>query len=293
MRLEHGDNPFFRPTLPGCSDRGVKFGWMMTIVFNHHDLTIGYYKLANLRKTSSNAFERAQAIYNGRQIETQFPGNCNGAQRIADVMHTRQVEAHFKRISLVGKVRPEMHHPAILHQVGSANISLLGKTVSDDGAGHRRDHFRDMFVIQAEHCRPVKRQVVQKIQERLLEIVKAVFVGFQVIPVDIRDQGNHGLQQQERSVAFIRLGNQVLTLSKTGIAAPGVQQTANDESGVHSGFGQQAGSEAGRGRLAMRAGNRDTAPEAHQFSQHFCPGYNGYAQFAGGCHFRVFFRNRA
>ena len=114
----------------------------------------------------------------------------------------------------------EMHHAAILHQVGSAYIRILGKPVGHHGPGHGRNHFRDRLIIQAKHRRTVKRQMVRELQEGFLQIFEAVFVSFEMIPVNVGDQGDDRLKQQERAIAFICLRYQVFTLYRDGHYSP-------------------------------------------------------------------------
>ena len=95
-----------------------------------------------------------------------------------------------------------------------------------------------------------------------------------MIPVNVAYQGDHWLQQQERAVTFISLGNQIFPFTETGVAAPGIQQAPNHKGRIHAGLGQQAGCKTrGRG-FAVGTGNRNPAPEPHQLTQHFRSWYN-------------------
>jgi len=62
---------------------------------------------------------------------------------------------------------------------------------------------------------------------------------------------------------------------------------------VLAAFGEDAGDEAGRGRLAVRAGDRDGIAEAHQLPEHLGARHHRNACLQRRPHFRVVARHRA
>ena len=210
----------------------------MAVVFNHHDFAPGKVKAPDFCKAAPDPFELGQASSHCRNIHPQFPGDSDGAQRITYIVLTRQIEADGQGLRFVGQVHHEVHHPAFLPDVAAAYICGFGDTISHHSASHGRDHLRNIFIIKTQHGRAIEWKMVQKLEKGLFQIVETVVITFKVIAIDVGHQGHDRLQQQERPVTFIRLGHQVFSGSQPGVAAPGIEQAADDKSGVHARLGQ-------------------------------------------------------
>ncbi len=78
-------------------------------------------------------------------------------------------------------------------------------------------------------------------------------------------------QQQKRAIAFVRLGHQVIALSKLGVAAQAVQTPPNDDRRIEISAGQDRCNQRCGGGFAMRTGHCHTVFHAHQFRQHLSP----------------------
>jgi hypothetical protein len=78
-----------------------------------------------------------------------------------------------------------------------------------------------------------------------------------------------------------------LLLPSRALAAGAVEQPADDEGRVELALGQHAGDEAGRGRLAVGAGDRNAVMEAHQLGEHLGAAHHRDARRAGPSHLRV------
>ena len=89
-----------------------------------------------------------------------------------------------------------------------------------------------------------------------------------MIGVDVGDHGQDRLQQEERGIALVGLRHQVLARAQARVRAGTEQAPADDEGGVESAGGEQAGHEARGGGLAVGAGHRDAVAKAHQLGEH-------------------------
>ena len=75
---------------------------MMAIIFNSPYITTAERQFTDLGKTTSNTFEFAQTLHHCLYFQANFPGHGNGAQRIADIMYTGQVNTYLKRFRRFG-----------------------------------------------------------------------------------------------------------------------------------------------------------------------------------------------
>ena len=112
-------------------------------------------------------------------------------------------------------------------------------------------------------------------------------VGLHVIGVDVGHDRNHRRQEEEGRIRLVGLGDQEIALTEAGIGAGGIEAAADDEGRIDTAFGEDAGHQAGGGRLAVRAGDGDAAFESHQLGQHLRARHDRDFPFAGGDDFRI------
>ena len=96
-----------------------------------------------------------------------------------------------------------------------------------------------------------------------------------------------GIQEQERSVRLVGLGNEEIAAAEARIGTGGIQAAADDEGRVETAFGQNRGDEAGRRRLAHACRRWRCLLEAHQLGQHLRPRDDRHLLLARGDHLRV------
>jgi hypothetical protein len=99
----------------------------------------------------------------------------------------------------------------------------------------------------------VERHLVDELDERLLQPGEVVAVGVHVVGVDVRDDGHHREQVEERRVRLVGLDDDVVARAEARVGAGRVEAAADDEGRVEPGLGEDAGDEARRRRLAVRA----------------------------------------
>ena len=96
--------------------------------------------------------------------------------------------------------------------------------------------------------------------------------------------GNHvddGQKAKKRAVRFVCFGYQIFTVAKMGVGSVGVEPAADDNCGIKpcrikNGCRKRCG-----GGFAVRTGNGNTLPQAHEFGQHFGAGNDGDIAAAG------------
>ena len=112
-------------------------------------------------------------------------------------------------------------------------------------------------------------------------------VGVHVIGVDVGHHRDHRLQVQEARVRLVGLDHDEFTRTQLGVRAGRDQPPADHESRVEAALGQHARHQAGRGGLAVRAGDGDALLQAQQLGQHQRARHDRDALGARGNHFRV------
>ncbi len=85
----------------------------------------------------------------------------------------------------------------------------------------------------------------------------------------------------ERRVALVGFGNEIMAGAQPPVRVGALQAPADQEGRILAGLGQDAGDQARRRRLAVRAGNRDRVPEAHQLGEHLRTSHHRQPQLAG------------
>ena len=85
-----------------------------------------------------------------------------------------------------------MRLSAILLKVLNAEISVLGKAVSQFRPRDLRHDFTDCRVVDAQYREAIEREIVQEIDKGLFESIEITAVGAHVVGFDISDNCHHG-----------------------------------------------------------------------------------------------------
>ena len=163
----------------------------------------------------------------------------------------------------------EPRRAALARERHGADVGILAEAVAHGRASDLRQDLAHDLVVAAEHGEAVEREVVQELDEALLQFLEVAAVRAEVVVVDVGDDRDHRLQVQERGVALVRLGDEVAAGAELGVAAGALQESADHEGRVEAALGEDRSDEARGRRLAVRAGDGDALPEAHQFAEHF------------------------
>ena len=132
---------------------------------------------------------------------------------------------------------------------------------------HARQQGAESVIVVAGDHHAVKRHAVHELDEGALDVVH-VAIAVHVLAVDVGDHREDGRELEERAVAFVGFGDQVLRLAQARVGAHGVHAAADDHGGVEPAGGEHGGDHRGGGGLAVHAGDGDAVLQAHQFGQH-------------------------
>ena len=78
-----------------------------------------------------------------------------------------------------------------------AHISIIAETIGCGLTTNSRQQLADHRVVNAHNRTTIKRQVMQEINKRLLQIFEVAMVGIHMIGFDIGNNRHHRLQMQE------------------------------------------------------------------------------------------------
>ncbi len=179
---------------------------------------------------------------------------------------------------------------ATLLVVFNAQIRIVTETVGGDMTAHPWDQVTDNHIIHTHYRTTVKRQVVQEVNKRLLQVLKIALIGVHMVSFDVGHNGHHRLQMQERRIALIRFGNQIAAVTQTRMGTCCFDQAAVNESRIKTGFRIDTRHHRRGGRFAMRTRNGDAVTETHQFSQHLRATDDRDTLFTSRYQFRVILR---
>ena len=139
--------------------------------------------------------------------------------------------------------------------------------VGDGPALHAGEQPPQIVVVVAGDDHSVERHRVHELQEGLLHVVH-VAIAIHVLAIDVGHHREDRRELQERAVALVGLGHQVLRLAQPRVGAHRIDAAADDHRGIESAGGQhRRNHRRGRG-LAVHAGDGDAVFQAHQLGQH-------------------------
>ena len=141
-------------------------------------------------------------------------------------------------------------------------------------------------MIEAEHCQPEERNLVEKMEKGFFDLLNPLIV-VEMLRIDVGHHSNGGHQFKKGPIALIRLGNQKLSLPQLRITADAVQSSSDDHGWIEPGRTQNRGNEGGCRRLSMGPCNGDAHLHPHQFRQHLCPRNDGDEPLLSHFDFRI------
>ena len=175
------------------------------------------------------------------------------AWRIQRHLQKRLVMAHQGKVPL----------RAALLVVFDAHVGVIAEAVGGDVTPYARDQIADHRIIDAHYRTAVKRQIVQKVDKRLLQVFEVALVGVHMVSFNIGHYRHHRLQMQERGVALVRFRNQVTTAAEPRMRARRLYQAAVDEGRIQTALCIDARHHRRGGGFAVRAGDSDAVTKTH------------------------------
>ena len=148
-------------------------------------------------------------------------------------------------------------------------------------------------IVPAHYGHAVERQTPDEFDERIEQALEILFVGVQVVPVDVRDDRHDRCEMQERRVGLVGFGDQVHSRPQSGVAAVIGQRRPDDVGGVQSGGLEHPRHQTSRRGLAMGSRDGDALALAHQLTEHLGARHHRNAQPVRGGDFHVVVRHCA
>ena len=102
---------------------------------------------------------------------------------------------------------------------------------------------------------------------RLHRLERAVVV--EMLGVDVRDDRDRRRELEERAVALVGFGDEILAAAETRAGADRLQAAADEDRGIEPALGEHERGEPRRRRLAVRARDGDPLLHAHELREHF------------------------
>ena len=180
--------------------------------------------------------------------------------------------------SAAGEREPEGHPgPAELDAVGDeirsrrggARQAVAQAPPADPGRGLARQR-----VVRADDRGAVEGEIVGEALERLQQPAdRAVVV--HVLPVDVGDDTDDGVESQEGTVRLVGLDQQVVALSEPGVGSDRGDPSPDNHRRVLAAGAEHGGAHGGCRGLAVAAGHGDAELDPHQLREQLAPGDHG------------------
>ena len=285
MRLEPNHQAALGPTRAGRREYRFEFARMMAVIVDQQYLAATGHILecqfAEQVEAPTDALEGGERVRDRRGRHAELPADRGRSQRVLHVVATRHIQAH-RGAFCIRQTQCEVGSASLLMHILGTHVGLRSEAVAENVPRHFGSQRGDFGVVDAQHRQPVERQPVQEFGERHAHAFKIAAVILQVIRVDIGDHRDLRIQAQEAAVAFVCFGDQPVATTEPRIGTGRQQLPADHEGGVHAAFREHTGDQRGRRGLAVGAGNRDPALEAHQLRQHFRARHHRNAMRARG-----------
>ena len=114
----------------------------------------------------------------------------------------------------------------------------------------------------------------------------------EVVRLDIGDHDHVGIEEEERSVGLVGLADEITAVAVAAVGAVLLDDAADQEGGVAAQMVEHRGDHGARGRLAVRASDRDRRGAGTQSREHLGAGPDGNAQLAGADQLGIGLGNR-
>ena len=258
------------------------FGRVVAVVVDQSEASTARQRdFAVALEAATDALELGQRLDDRLIWNADFGCHRNGRQRVEDVVQPRQIERDRQtRDAAVDTHAIKLHAPVFGHNVLGTHVGRRVEAVTDDLLRNLRHDLAHVGVVGAEDGNAVERQTLEEIDKRLFQPPEVVTIGLHVIGVDVGDDRDHRRQEEEGRVGLVSFGHQKVARTEARVGAGGIQTSADDEGRVHGAFGQNRRHEAGRRRLAVRAGDGDALLQTHQLGEHLRARHQRHFPFA-------------
>ena len=92
---------------------------------------------------------------------------------------------------------------------------------------------------------------------------------------DVRDDGEHGSQLEERPVVLVGFRNEPFALAQASVGAEVVRAAADEYRRIEARGHEDRADHRGRRGFSVRPGDRDALLQAHDLAEHLGPSNHG------------------
>ena len=285
MRLERDDQAAVE-AFAGRAQRGADLLGVVAVVVDHQDAAF----LAPHLEAAIDAAELLEGVRGETPRDAEVVGHRDGGERVERVMTSRHAQPH--------RAQPLPDPPDLEDRLESLDAQLarlpvgVGRgAVGDEALVHVRQQAAHVHVVHAEHREPVEGHALDELQIRRAHLLHVAEV-IEVLRIDVGHDRDDGGEEEERAVALVGLGDQVLSLAESRVRPERAQLAADDDGGIASSLAQDRPEQRGGGGLAVRARDRDAVLHAHQLGEHLGARDHRHLQLARAHHLGIRERDR-
>ena len=228
--------------------------------------------LADLAEAALDAVEPLEPLQDRSSPRAELERDGGRGERIQDIVPAGHGHVHaFDRPAASVALQDHGVKPAaarFCRDIVGAKIGKRREAVCNDPpvADARKDalHFG---MIDAEDREPVERHILDELAIGLLHPLE-VAVMFEMLGIDVGDDGDRPVEAEEAAVALVGLDDHPVALAQPRVGAVAIDDAAVDDGRVDAAGIQQRSDHRRRRRLAVRPGDRDRLLHAHQLGEH-------------------------
>jgi hypothetical protein len=263
MRLEHRHHARLGVALARrtqcCSDLGRVVG----VVVDDRDPV----DLSDMFEPTTDTTERGQAREGAVEIDLERRRRRERHGRIAKVVQSRhaKLEIHSPPVGKTDRRRVAIRTP---HGIRHADIRIRGRTDTPHRHCKLVAHASRAAVIRANQRAGC---TTGEVHERRFELIDRA-VTLEVIRFDVADDGDGGIQLQERAVILIGLDDIQGFVPEPYVTLPNCDPPADESRGIPPRAHERSGDHGRRRGLAVRAGDANDGAIGNDLGQRLSPG---------------------
>ena len=252
--------------------RGANFGGVVSVIIDNGHAA----RLAALLEAPIDAAKVLEPFGNLRGRNFKLPRDGHGGRGVEHIVPAGNMDLKWTERSRRGvhlEERERAWLPRRLRRIQNgiedfkSEIRLRGQAVSKYAPPHARQNAFEQRIVDAGRHGAVKRDAVHEIQERALHVGHVV-IAIHVLAIEIGHHGQDRRELEERAVALVGLGHEILRGAKSRVRAKRVHPPAHHHRGIEPACTQHRGHHRRGGGFAVHAGNGDAVFEPHQLGQH-------------------------
>ena len=108
-----------------------------------------------------------------------------------------QIDVHVGQLYAIASLHRELHAPVIGFDIDSTHLRICIETITRDGSRDIRQDTAHGGIIGTQNRRAIKRHAMQKLNERLFQIIEIMAISVHMVCINIGHHGHHWQQIQK------------------------------------------------------------------------------------------------